>query len=118
MPSGFASGHGVIGAGQVRRSQRAAQGMRGHVGQQVGTRGRAHLVGHHAELLAFGSQFEHRSRKVAAAGRIDPTRAKDQMAAAAGTHALLADELGAAVHAQRAGGIVFLQGCSPLPSNT
>jgi hypothetical protein len=81
--------------------------VRREVGQQVGAGGCAELVVDDVQRLALGRQLEHGAREVAAARGINPARAQDQMAAAAGADGVLAVELGAAVHRQRRSGRVL-----------
>ena len=88
-PVRLAAGHAVVGAGQRRLGQHAPHGVRGHVGQQFGAGGRADLVADDLERVALGGQPQHGAREVAAARGIDPARAQDQVAAAAGADELL-----------------------------
>ena len=84
VPAGVATGGGVVDAGWgeeivPRRRQYMANGMGGDVGQQVGSGGRADLVGYHGQAFAFLGQAQHGLGEVAAARAIDTTGAQNQV---------------------------------------
>ena len=93
VPAGVAGGGAVVQAAQLGTLRQHPQRLGGHVGQQLGAGGRADLVVDHGERLALGGQAQHGAGEVAAARRIDPAGAQDQVAAAAGADRLLAGEL-------------------------
>jgi hypothetical protein len=86
------------------------QHARGDVGDQAGRRGRAMLIGDHAQGLALPGPLQHGQQEVAAARPIYPGSAQQQVAHAAVADGLLAGQLGGAVHAQWRGGVVFAIG--------
>ena len=110
MPAGVAGRREVVGAAQTAILQRAANGVGADVGDQLGAGRGANLVIDDAELLALGRQTQHGAGKVAAACRIHPRGAKNQMLAVAVPNRLLASELGGAVDRQRRRCVVLAPG--------
>ena len=110
MPVGFATGHQVVQASVLRAGLQVADGVRGDVGQQVGTGGCAPLVVDDGQALALLCQAQHGLGEVAAARGVDPAGAQDQVLATRLLDALLAFQLGAAVDAERCRRIGFHPG--------
>ena len=110
VPAGLAGGHGVVGAAPARvgaaRARIACAVTSASSSAPVGAPIWSSIT---CSRSRSGGQPEHRAREVAAARRVDPAGAQDQVAAAAGADRLLAFELGAAVDAERAGGRVFVR---------
>lgn len=77
----------------------------GHDGQSqvVGVGGRAYLVEDYAQLLLLLPQSQHRLDEVVAEGRVEPSRADDDMFWTCLRHGHLTSQLGGAVHTVRAG---------------
>src|SRR6185437_4174660 len=127
-PTGLAGSHEVIRAvgcgpppAAVRsrfarvRTRSAPSGGRGcaplrdglcsDLRDQSRRRGRADLVVHHAQRVAFRAQAQHGTQEVLSARGIHPCGAKDQVARAAVAQCIFAREFGTTVHADGMGGI-------------
>ncbi|SAI68629.1 Uncharacterised protein [Bordetella trematum] len=85
----------------------AAQGVRRHIGDQVGAGRRTHLIVDHAQHGLAGSQAQHRPRKILALQAIDPAAAQHQMVRPRGGHRLVAGKLAAAILIERRGRTVL-----------
>jgi len=103
VPSGFASGCEVVGAGFGSASEHQGHGVGADVGDQLGAGGGAALVIDHAQALALLRQAQHGFGEVGAAGGIDPAGAKDQVPTPGGEDRPLPRQLAVAIDVERAG---------------
>ena len=79
---------------------------------------RAELIVDDREPVALAGQAKHGEQKVVAVRAVDPTGAKDEVAAAGLLDGLLAGELACAIDIQRIGSIGLNPGLLLLPSKT
>src|SRR5208283_3966363 len=81
-------------------------------GQASRPRWCAVLVSDHTQLFLLERQAEHSSQEVLAADIVDPSRTQNNVSTFAGDDRLVALQLGLAIDAERASGIVLFVGTS------